>query len=143
IPVQTNVNNTVSVSFITFSLHLTVKPKITSAGTILLTVVLENSVPDFAKSVQGVPSVATQKAQTQVLIPDGGTAVIGGIYVDIDTSNVSQVPGLGSLPVIGHLFKSTTTIKSTSELIFFVTPKIKSLEQIVATVPDVRAEPQK
>ena len=143
IPVQTNVNNTVSVSFINFSLNLTVTPQITSAGTILLTVVLENSVPDFAKSVQGVPSVATQKAQTQVLIPDGGTAVIGGIYVDIDTSNVSQVPGLGSLPVIGHLFKSTTTIKSTSELIFFVTPKIKSLEQIVATVPDVRAEPQK
>jgi type IV pilus secretin PilQ/predicted competence protein len=143
IPVQTNVNNTVSVSFINFALNLTVTPQITAAGTILLTVTLENSVPDFARAVNGIPSVATQKAQTQVLIPDGGTAVIGGIYVDTDSLNVRQVPGLGSLPVVGHLFKETSTIKSTSELIFFVTPKIKSLDQIIAAVPDVKAEPQK
>jgi type IV pilus assembly protein PilQ len=143
IPVQTNVNNTVSVSFINFALNLTVTPQITAAGTILLTVQLENSVPDFARSVNGTPSVATQQAKTQVLIPDGGTAVIGGIYVDTDSLNVRQVPGLGSLPVIGHLFKETATIKSTSELIFFVTPKIKSLEQIVAGVPDVTATPQR
>jgi type IV pilus secretin PilQ/predicted competence protein len=143
IPVQTNVNNTVTTSFIDFSLNLTVTPQITAAGTILLTVALENSVPDFARSVDGIPSVASQKARTQVLIPDGGTAVIGGIYVDTDSLNVRQVPGFGSIPILGYLFKQTSTIKSTSELIFFVTPKVKSIDQIIAAVPDVRAEPQR
>jgi type IV pilus assembly protein PilQ len=141
IPVQTNVNNTVTTSFIDFSLNLTVTPQITAAGTILLTVALENSVPDFARSVSGIPSVASQKAKTQVLIPDGGTAVIGGIYVDTDTNNVRQVPGFGSIPILGYLFKETVVSKSTSELIFFVTPKVKSLDQIIAAVPDVKAEP--
>ena len=141
IPVQTNVNNTVTTTFIDFSLKLTVTPQITAAGTILLTVAIENSVPDFARSVDGTPSVASQKANTTVLIPDGGTAVIGGIYVDTDSLNVQQVPGFGSIPVIGYLFKQTKTIKSTSELIFFVTPKVKSLDQIIAAVPDVKAEP--
>jgi type IV pilus assembly protein PilQ len=124
------------VTFIDFSLNMTVTPQITEAGTILLTIQMENSVPDFAREVSGTPSVATQKAKTTVLIPDGGTAVIGGIYVDSDSLNVKQVPGLGSLPVIGHLFKETSTIKSTSELFFFVTPKIKTMDQIIATVPD-------
>ena len=107
IPVQTNVNNTVTTSFIDFSLNLTVTPQITAAGTILLTVALENSVPDFARSVNSIPSVASQKAKTQVLIPDGGTAVIGGIYVDTDSMNVRQVPGFGSIPILGYLFKET------------------------------------
>jgi len=143
IPVQTNVNNTVTTSFIDFSLNLTVTPQITAAGTILLTVALENSVPDFARSVNNIPSVASQKAKTQVLIPDGGTAVIGGIYVDTDANNVRQVPGFGSIPILGYLFKNTVVSKSTSELIFFVTPKVKSLDQIIAAVPDVKAEPQR
>jgi len=138
IPVQTNVNNTVSVTFINFSLNLTVTPQITEAGTILLTVVVENSVPDFAKSVNNIPSVATQQAKTMILIPDGGTAVIGGIYVDSDSVNVRQVPGLGSLPVIGHMFKETATVKNTSELLFFVTPKVKSMDQITVSQPDVK-----
>ena len=135
IPVQTNVNNTISVQFLRFSLQLLVTPQITEAGTILLTVDVENSQPDFARAVNGVPSVATQKAQTQVLIPDGGTAVIGGILVDSDSINVQQVPGLGSLPVIGTLFKHTSTIKSTAELIFFITPRIKSPDSITVLAP--------
>ena len=135
IPVQTNVNNTISVQFLRFSLQLTVTPQITEAGTILLTVNVENSQPDFARAVNGVPSVATQMAQTQVLIPDGGTAVIGGILVDNDSINVRQVPGLGSLPLIGYLFKNTSTIKSTAELIFFITPRIKSPDSITVLAP--------
>jgi type IV pilus assembly protein PilQ len=135
IPVQTNVNNTISVQFLRFSLQLQVTPQITEAGTILLTVDVENSQPDFARAVNGVPSVATQKAQTQVLIPDGGTAVIGGILVDNDSVNVRQVPGLGSLPLIGTLFKNTSTIKSTAELIFFITPRIKNPDSITVLAP--------
>src|SRR5207302_8534280 len=70
IPVQTNVNNTITVQFTSFTLQLNVLPQITEAGTILLTATITNSQPDFAKSVNGIPSVASQSAQTQVLIPD-------------------------------------------------------------------------
>ncbi len=104
---------------------MTVTPQITEAGTILLSATIENSTPDFARAVNGTPSVSTQQAQTSVLIPDGGTAVVGGILIDNDSVNVRQVPGLGNIPVLGHLFKSTQIIKSTSELLFFITARIK------------------
>jgi type IV pilus assembly protein PilQ len=142
IPVQTNVNNTVSVQFLNFSLRLTVTPQITEAGTILLNVQIENSTPDFARAVNGIPSVATQQAQTQVLIPDGGTAVIGGILVDSDSVNIRQVPGLGNLPVIGYLFKSTQTLKSTAELIFFITSRIKTPDAISILNPAQEIAPR-
>src|SRR5204863_7211941 len=96
IPVQTNVNNTITVQFTSFTLNLTVTPQITEAGTILLRAAITNSQPDFAKAVNNIPSISTQSATTEVLIPDGGTAVIGGILVDTDSVNVKQVPGLGN-----------------------------------------------
>jgi type IV pilus assembly protein PilQ len=130
IPVQTNVNNTITVQFTSFTLSLTVTPQITQAGTILLNVSITNSQPDFARAVNGIPSVASQQASTQVLIPDGGTAVIGGILVDTDSVNIRQVPGLGNLPVIGNLFKNTSTVKSTAELVFFITPRIKPMDSL-------------
>ena len=135
IPVQTNVNNTITVQFTSFTLNLTMTPQITEAGTILLRAAITNSQPDFAKAVGGIPSVSTQSATTQVLIPDGGTAVIGGILVDTDSVNVKQVPGLGNLPLIGTLFKETATVKTTSELLFFITPRIKPLEAISVLTP--------
>jgi type IV pilus assembly protein PilQ len=136
IPVQTNVNNTITTQFLNFSLQLTVTPQITEAGTILLRVQIENSQPDFARAVNGIPSVGTQRAATEVLIPDGGTAMIGGILVDNDSVNVRQVPGLGSLPLIGTLFRNQSTIKSTAELIFFITPRIKSPDSIAVAAPE-------
>lgn len=128
IPVQTNVNNTISVQFQQFALRLEVTPQITEEGTILLNALIENSTPDFSQQVDGIPSVATQRAQTRVLIGDGETAYVGGILVDSDTVNVSQIPGLGSIPIIGNLFKSTSTVKGTSELLFFITARIKPAE---------------
>jgi type IV pilus assembly protein PilQ len=144
IPVQTNVNNTITVTFQSFGLNLNVTPQITEADTILLQVTITNQVPDFARAVNGVPSVASQSATTQVLVPDGGTAAVGGILVDTDTINVRQVPGLGSLPIIGNLFKNTATLKSTAELLFFITPRIKPLDAISVLVPgeNTPAQPQ-
>jgi type IV pilus assembly protein PilQ len=146
IPVQTNVNNTITVQFQSFGLNLNVTPQITEAGTILLQTTIMNQQPDFARAVNGVPSVASQSATTQVLVPDGGTAVIGGILVDQDTINVRQVPGLGNLPIIGTLFKNTNTLKSTAELIFFITPRIKPLDAISVLAPgdeNPAAQPQR
>ena len=62
-------------------------------------------------------------------------AMIGGILVDLDSITIRQVPGLGNLPVIGNLFKNTSTIKSTGELIFFITPRIKPLDAISVLAP--------
>jgi len=90
----------------------------------------------LAKAVNGIPSVTTQKAQTGgIMISDGGTAVIGGILVDSDSYNLRQVPGLGSVPLIGHLFKNTQVIKSTSELLFFITARILTPDNMNTTMP--------
>jgi type IV pilus assembly protein PilQ len=140
--VQTNVNNTITTQFVSFALNLTVTPQITAAGTILLNVQVTNSQPDFARAVNGIPSVASQSATTQVLVPDGATAVIGGILIDNDSINIRQVPGLGSLPLIGNLFKDTQTVKSTAELLFFVTPRIKPIDTVTVLSPGVDLTPQ-
>jgi type IV pilus assembly protein PilQ len=141
IPVQTNVNNTISVQFQSFGLNLQVTPQITEADTILLNVNITNQQPDFARAVNGIPSVSSQSATTQVLVPDGGTAMIGGILIDDDRINIRQVPGLGSLPVIGTLFKNTATAKSTAELIFFITPRVKALDAISVLAPGAESNP--
>src|SRR5215475_10998294 len=135
IPVQTNVNNTITTQFVTFALQLDVTPQISAAGTILMQVNVTNSQPDFARAVGGIPSVASQSAKTLVMVPDGATAVIGGILVDDDSINIRQVPGLGTLSVIGTLVKETNTAKSTSELLFFITPRIKPLDTISVPAP--------
>ena len=135
IPVQTNVNNTITTTFLTFALKLDVTPQVTEDGTILMEIDIENSQPDFARTVSGVPSISTQQARTKMWVPDGATMMIGGIFVDTDSLNVRQVPGLGSIPIIGHLFKNTQKIKSTSELFFFITPRIKRPDAVATEAP--------
>ena len=108
-----------------------VNDRVTSAAT-LLESILRAIQPDFARSVNGVPSVSTQSAKTTTLVADGTTMMIGGIYVDTDSLNIRQVPGLGSIPIIGHMFKNTSTIKSTAELLFFITPRIRASDTVVA-----------
>jgi type IV pilus assembly protein PilQ len=135
IPVQTNVNNTITTTFLTFALRLEVTPQVTEDGTVVLEVDIENSQPDLARTVNGVPVVGTQHARTRRTVPDGATMMLGGIFVDTDSLNVRQVPGLGSIPIIGHLFKNTQTIKSQAELFFFITPRIKKADAVAAEAP--------
>ena len=125
IPVQTIVNNTVSVQFVDAVLQLEVTPQITADGTIFMDVVVTNDQIDQAiPRVQGIPAIDTQAAETKVLIADGGTVVIGGIIVSNQQTAVSQVPFFGSLPAVGNLFKHTTVSSSSQELLFFLTPRI-------------------
>ncbi len=125
IPVQTVVNNTISTQFIDVVLRLQVKPQITADGTVFLDIVIENtSIDSGVARINGIPALATQATTTQVLIDDGGTVVVGGVMVTNNSTNVSQVPILGSIPVIGYLFKRTTWQTSTQELLFFITPRI-------------------
>ncbi|HWR13289.1 MAG TPA: type IV pilus secretin PilQ [Terriglobales bacterium] len=105
-------------------LRLTVTPQITVENTIFLNIDVENTTPDFSQQVSGNPTLITQQATTSVLVTDGGTVVIGGVIQTQNTVSVQQVPLLGSLPVVGNLFRRRAVSTSTQELLFFVTPKI-------------------
>ncbi|MGH9505131.1 MAG: type IV pilus secretin PilQ [Terriglobales bacterium] len=113
-----------TVTYVDAFLRLTVVPQITSEGTIFLNVDVENTTPDFGRTVQGNPTLITQQATTQVLVTDGGTVVIGGVIQTQNSVNVTQVPLLGNIPYLGNLFKHSTVSTSNQELIFFITPRI-------------------
>jgi type IV pilus assembly protein PilQ len=113
-----------TVTYVDAFLRLTVVPQITSEGTIFLNVDVENTTPDFGRTVQGNPTLITQQATTQVLVTDGGTVVIGGVIQTQNSVNISQVPLLGNVPALGNLFKHKAVSTSNQELIFFITPRI-------------------
>jgi len=125
IPVQTTINNTISVQFIDAVLKLEVTPQITAEGTVFMEVVVENTqIAQGVPRVQGIPALDTQAAESKVLINDGGTVVIGGINISSQRTDIQQVPLFGSLPLIGNLFKRTTVNVQSQELLFFLTPRI-------------------
>jgi type IV pilus assembly protein PilQ len=124
IPIQTNINNTISTQYVDAVLKLEVTPQITAEGTVFLDVDVENTQIDQSISVQGQPGLNTQSTQTKVLVNDGGTVVIGGVVITNQNTTIDQVPLLGSVPLIGNLFKHTAISVSTQELMFFVTPRI-------------------
>jgi len=125
IPVQTIVNNTVSVQFVDAVLELDVTPQITADGTIYMDVTVENDQIDGSiPRVQGIPAIDTQAAETKVTVSDGATVVIGGIIVTQQNTNIQQVPLVGSVPILGNLFKHTTVKSTSQELLFFLTPRI-------------------
>ena len=125
IPVQTVVNNTVSVQFVDAVLELDVTPQITADGTVYMDVTVENDQIDAAiPRVQGIPAIDTQSAETKVTVIDGATVVIGGIIVTQQQTDIQQVPLVGSVPVLGNLFKHTTVSSTSQELLFFLTPRI-------------------
>ncbi len=123
IPIQTTINNTISVQYVQASLQLKVTPQVTQDGNVFLIIDIENSTPGPALTLAG-PTINTQSATTQVLVPNGGTVVFGGVTVHTTSDSSTGVPWLDSIPILGHLFKSTTTQRNDQELLFFVTPKI-------------------
>ncbi len=125
IPVSTIINNTVSVQFVDAVLELDVTPQITADGTIYMDVTVENDQIDAAiPRVQGIPAIDTQAAETKVTVNDGATVVIGGIIVTQQRTDIQQVPFVGSVPLLGNLFKHTTVSSTSQELLFFLTPRI-------------------
>jgi type IV pilus assembly protein PilQ len=125
IPIQTNINNTIAIQYVNATLQLQVTPQVTDDGNIFMIINVMNASPGPALTQSG-PSINTQTATTQVLVPDGGTVVFGGITVTQRTKSLTYVPLLGSIPVIGHLFKTSNTQDTDNELLFFVSPRILS-----------------
>jgi len=125
IPIQTTINNTISVQYVDAVLRLQVTPQITADGNVFMEVVVENTQVDSGiPLVNGIPALATQSAKTKVLVGDGGTVVIGGVMVSQQQTNIFQVPLLGNIPLIGHLFKETSVKVQSQELLFFLTPRL-------------------
>jgi len=127
IPVQVLVDNTASIQFINANLQLQVTPQITDEGTIMLEIMVDKSEPDFTREVNGVPTIFTRRAETRVLVRDGGTTVIGGIFQLTVNEVENRVPGLHRIPLLGWLFKNQQTAQNNNELLIFITPQI--LEQ--------------
>jgi type IV pilus assembly protein PilQ len=120
-------NNTVTVTFRDAALVLRVQPQITAANTIIMNIVVENASPDFSRSVNNIPPIDTQQANTRVLVADGETTVIGGIYVSREQASEDRTPGLHRLPLLGWLFKRNEFSDESRELLIFITPKIMTL----------------
>jgi len=125
IPIQTTINNTISVQYIDAVLRLEVTPQITADGTVFMDVLVENTQIDSGiPRVMGIPALDTQSAETKVTVLDGGTVVIGGVIISQQRVDITQVPWVGSVPIIGHLFRRNNTSVTSQELLFFLTPRI-------------------
>ncbi|MFQ5456363.1 MAG: type IV pilus secretin PilQ [Nitrospirota bacterium] len=112
------------VTTIDAKLELTVIPHVTSDNHISLYVKTDKKDPDFNRQVQDIPPLTTRTAETNLLIKNGETIVIGGIYTKNEASGESGIPWLYKLPFIGRLFKKETNISNQAELLIFITPTI-------------------
>jgi type IV pilus assembly protein PilQ len=113
-----------SVSFKKAVLSLKVTPQITPDDRIVMDLTVNKDSPDFANLVQGVPPINTQNVETQVLVDNGETVVLGGVYEQTKTKSINRVPFFGDLPLVGGLFRNKTETNDKQELLIFVTPKL-------------------
>lgn len=126
IPIQVISNNTVTVTFKDAALTLRVTPQITAANTVIMKIFVEKAAPNYDKvtNSQPIPSIDTQRAVTSVLMDDGETTVIGGIYTRQESSSESRTPFLSRMPLLGWLFRSEVKADDSQELLIFITPRI-------------------
>ena len=114
----------ITVAFIDANLSLEVTPQITNEGTIIMDLKVEKAEADFSRTVNGTPTILRKSIETQVLVRDGGTAVLGGVYVTNSSTGQNGVPFLANLPLVGFLFRSNTKQDKNVELLIFITPRI-------------------
>jgi type IV pilus assembly protein PilQ len=119
---QATSSGATSVSFRKANLSLKVKPQITPDGNIIMTLDVNKDEPG-ATTPAGI-SISTKHVKTEVLVENGGTVVIGGIYDQRDRNDTTRVPFFGDLPYIGFLFKNQVNSSSKTELLVFITPRI-------------------
>lgn len=113
-----------TVSFKKAVLSLKATPQITPDDRIIMDLEVNKDSPDFANITAGVPPIKTQAVKTNVLVDNGETIVLGGVYEQTKANNVQRVPFFGDLPLVGFLFRSNFEQNNKSELLIFVTPKL-------------------
>ncbi|HRF12226.1 MAG TPA: type IV pilus secretin PilQ, partial [Candidatus Accumulibacter phosphatis] len=121
---QATSSGATSVSFRKANLSLKVKPQITPDGKITMTLDVNKDTPNTRLSTGAGVAIDTKHVKTEVLVDNGGTVVIGGIYTQEKRTNTQRIPFLGDLPYVGWLFKNREWIDDKTELLVFITPRI-------------------
>jgi type IV pilus assembly protein PilQ len=111
-------------TFVSVPLRLEVTPRITDVGTVILHVLAENNSVNTSIASNSTPGIDTQKMETYVLVPDGGTTIVGGVLGENESTTKIRTPGIANIPILGNLFKRKTVTKQSSEILFFITPRI-------------------
>jgi type IV pilus assembly protein PilQ len=125
----------VNTTFVEARLSLEVTPHITQDGSILMAINASNNQPDPANTgANGQPSIQRKEAVTQVLVKDGDTTVIGGIYVRRGSTRTNSVPFLSKIPVLGFFFRQTNDTDERQELLIFITPRILNRQTIAQSL---------
>ena len=119
-----------STSFKEAALSLEVTPQITPDNRIIMEVKVTKDEPDYANELHGVPPIKKNEVNAKVLVSDGETIVIGGVFSNQQSRSVEKVPLLGDVPVLGRLFKRNMVTDSKSELLIFITPRILTNQAI-------------
>jgi len=119
-----------STSFKEASLSLEVTPQITPDNRIIMDVKVTKDEPDFANALNGVPPIKKNEVNAKVLVTDGETIVIGGVFSNTQTKSVDKVPFLGDLPFVGRIFRRDYIQDQKSELLVFITPRIMNNQAI-------------
>lgn len=128
-PYQTTApNGGTTIAFKKASLKLEVTPQITPEGAVILEVEVNKDSP--GELLLGARAINTKRIQTQVLVENGGTVVIGGIFESSEQEAENKVPLLGDVPVVGNLFKNRSKSMEKSEMLVFITPKVVESTQI-------------
>jgi type IV pilus assembly protein PilQ len=121
---QASTAGNTNISFVDAVLKLEVTPQITPEGNVIMDVEVDKDA--VGTIFNGTPSIDTKSIQTQVLVENGGTVVIGGIFELTEDDNVSKVPFLGDIPYLGNLFKTRSVDRTKTEMLIFLTPKVIS-----------------
>ena len=125
----------VNTTFVEARLSLEVTPHITHDGSILMNIRAENNQPDPSNTgANGQPAIQRKEATTQVLVKDGDTTVIGGIYVRRGSNQLSSIPFFGKIPILGFFFRNTSESDTRQELLIFITPRIINRQTIAQSL---------
>lgn len=115
-----------NVSFKSAKLSLEVTPQITPEGTVRMALVIKKEEPDWTREILGNPPLKSSTVETNVVVENGGTVVIGGVYITNNSNSTEKIPVLGDIPGLGWLFKVRNDTKTRRELLVFITPRIVS-----------------
>jgi type IV pilus assembly protein PilQ len=126
IPFQTRINFTTTIAYVDATLNLSVIPQITESGTVIMDIAVQKNEPATGLAIEGSAGtpIQTRQARTRLMVRDGGTSVIGGIYQSSDNNSQTRLPFLHQIPVLGNLFKTHNISNSHDELLIFITPRI-------------------
>ena len=126
IPYQTRINFTTTVQYVDATLRLSVTPQITEAGTVIMEIQVQKNEPATGLNIEGGSGtpLSTRRAQTKLMVRDGGTSVIAGIYQVKENNSQSRMPFVHQIPILGALFRTRNYNSEHDELLIFITPRI-------------------